>query len=450
MKNSTLFKEYSRNEILQHNQIDDCWIVLFNKVYDITNFLDKHPGGAEILMTRAGEDATSFFQTRHGVTSSRELKHLEKYQIGVLSQNEQIEEAAFDEPFFDELIKTCKKKNLYQVSKEKSNHFNRVRTALLLVNLMTIIGVFYLKINLWMALPMVILQAMVSCSLFGLIAHEHTHREFPENKILHGLLVFMWPILWPFISRKALIYEHNSHHVKIGDPEYDYEVIGFSHFIRYSGMIEYKGIHRLQHKVSFLWYMFYANIITTVGGIYTAYWESHNKKVALKHNISLLLTFTFYIIIPAIIHGSLFYFLGWYLLFQCLLFTFIYLGSAINHFIPMASQPIPKDMRNKYGYYVCHNSSNFAPHSTFWFYFTGGFNIQVEHHLNAFVPVENLRDLKVVVENLCKKYNYPYIEYESLSTLQRAHYDYLLTMSNSELSTEIQQEVDNKRFFQAR
>jgi fatty acid desaturase len=140
----------------------------------------------------------------------------------------------------------------------------------------------------------------------------------------------------------------------------------------------------------------------------------------------------------------------YYLLFQCTLFTFIYIGAAINHFTPLANQPIPENMKNKFGYYVCHNTSNFAPNSMFWFYFSGGFNIQIEHHLSAFVPVENLKKLQPIVKELCTKYQYPYVEFNSMFDLYKAHYDYLYNLSKSDLNALSNNEVDNKRGFQAR
>ena len=33
--------------ILQHNKLDDVWIVVDGEVYDMTEFAPEHPGGAE-------------------------------------------------------------------------------------------------------------------------------------------------------------------------------------------------------------------------------------------------------------------------------------------------------------------------------------------------------------------------------------------------------------------
>ena len=56
---------YTIDEVNEHNTIASCWIIINNEVYDITDFLNKHPGGSSILLTVAGEDATDFFEELH-------------------------------------------------------------------------------------------------------------------------------------------------------------------------------------------------------------------------------------------------------------------------------------------------------------------------------------------------------------------------------------------------
>ncbi|GIV35086.1 MAG: hypothetical protein KatS3mg031_2621 [Chitinophagales bacterium] len=59
-------RKYSRAEVLQHNQPHDCWVIIRNSVYDLTEFIARHPGGWEVIDSRAGEDATSYFTAKHG------------------------------------------------------------------------------------------------------------------------------------------------------------------------------------------------------------------------------------------------------------------------------------------------------------------------------------------------------------------------------------------------
>ncbi|KAF3798535.1 Cytochrome b2 [Colletotrichum gloeosporioides] len=66
-------------EVQKHQTVDDCWIALHGKVYDITAFLAEHPGGKAILLKNAGKDASYAFDSFHPVEIIDE--YLKKDQI---------------------------------------------------------------------------------------------------------------------------------------------------------------------------------------------------------------------------------------------------------------------------------------------------------------------------------------------------------------------------------
>jgi NAD(P)H-flavin reductase len=68
-------------QIKQHNSNNDCWIIINGKVYDVTKYLDDHPGGSEIIMNLSGGDATREFDDIGHSKSA--VKLLEQYEIGV-------------------------------------------------------------------------------------------------------------------------------------------------------------------------------------------------------------------------------------------------------------------------------------------------------------------------------------------------------------------------------
>lgn len=50
----------SQANVAKHNTAKDCWVTLYNrKVYDVTSFIDEHPGGGDLILKYAGRDATT-------------------------------------------------------------------------------------------------------------------------------------------------------------------------------------------------------------------------------------------------------------------------------------------------------------------------------------------------------------------------------------------------------
>ncbi|KAL5598622.1 hypothetical protein BROUX41_003454 [Berkeleyomyces rouxiae] len=54
-------RELTYQDVAEHNTKNDIWMVIDNKVYDCTKFMDEHPGGEEVLLDVAGQDATEAF-----------------------------------------------------------------------------------------------------------------------------------------------------------------------------------------------------------------------------------------------------------------------------------------------------------------------------------------------------------------------------------------------------
>lgn len=57
---------YTKDEVSKHNQQTDCWLIINNSVYDSTDYLSSHPGGAETIISFCGTDATQAFTNKDG------------------------------------------------------------------------------------------------------------------------------------------------------------------------------------------------------------------------------------------------------------------------------------------------------------------------------------------------------------------------------------------------
>ena len=52
-------------QVAQHKSKGDCWIIVNDGVYDMSEFMSVHPGGAGLIMSVAGKDASEYFNELH-------------------------------------------------------------------------------------------------------------------------------------------------------------------------------------------------------------------------------------------------------------------------------------------------------------------------------------------------------------------------------------------------
>ena len=78
------------DEVSNHCTEDDGWIVLYDKVYNMTDYIktSSHPAGNDVILEHLGYDATLAF--RSVGHSNAAFRILEKFLIGHLPANERL------------------------------------------------------------------------------------------------------------------------------------------------------------------------------------------------------------------------------------------------------------------------------------------------------------------------------------------------------------------------
>lgn len=86
---------FSKKQLEQHNSSSDVWVSLYHrKVYNVTAFLEEHPGGAELIEEWAGKDITDILADETSHTHSESTYEIldENYLVGYLATAEEEEE----------------------------------------------------------------------------------------------------------------------------------------------------------------------------------------------------------------------------------------------------------------------------------------------------------------------------------------------------------------------
>lgn len=86
---ATETKLFKREEVKSKNDSKTAWIIIHNSVYNVTDFLNEHPGGEEVLLEQAGKDGTEAFEDVGHSSDARDM--MKKYKIGELVEEDRIE-----------------------------------------------------------------------------------------------------------------------------------------------------------------------------------------------------------------------------------------------------------------------------------------------------------------------------------------------------------------------
>jgi cytochrome b involved in lipid metabolism len=72
-------------DVQKHADGNSCWTAIGGNVYDLTAWINQHPGGADAILSLCGVDGTQAFNAQHG-GQARPEQELATLKIGALIQ----------------------------------------------------------------------------------------------------------------------------------------------------------------------------------------------------------------------------------------------------------------------------------------------------------------------------------------------------------------------------
>jgi cytochrome-b5 reductase len=122
---------YSLDEVAKHVSKTDLWIVVWNHVYNVTDYQEDHPGGKEFLLENAGTDATTAYEDIGHSTDAREI--LENFRIGKVTDDDWVDHETKKMP-------DVKPRNVHVVNNLPPPKSHQYFVPLLGVGLLSVIG----------------------------------------------------------------------------------------------------------------------------------------------------------------------------------------------------------------------------------------------------------------------------------------------------------------------
>ena len=77
-------KTFTQADITSHNNVTSCYTIIRGSVYDLTLWVNMHPGGKEKILSLCGTDGTKGFTMKHQ-DKEKPASSLSRFKIGTLS-----------------------------------------------------------------------------------------------------------------------------------------------------------------------------------------------------------------------------------------------------------------------------------------------------------------------------------------------------------------------------
>lgn len=75
---------YTMAQVRKHADAASCWTVISGNVYDLTKWVNRHPGGRARILSLCGKDGTAAFRAEHG-KEKQPNQVLAGYKLGPLA-----------------------------------------------------------------------------------------------------------------------------------------------------------------------------------------------------------------------------------------------------------------------------------------------------------------------------------------------------------------------------
>ena len=442
-KGSSSKKAYTWEEISKHNSAESAWVYHKDKVYDITKWIDKHPGGSEMLLLSAGRDITDMLPSYHPFTLDNVEAILAKYEVGTVKTTE-FPRYEKDNGFYAEL---CSRVGKYfeETGKDPKGAFpGLARLVLILTCAYFTFMLAYDQTQSWLV-RILAAQVFGVCQALPLLhsMHDCSHTSLghsPWGWRIIGRLTMDWIAGASFTSwhNQHVIGHHLYTNVMGVDP--DLPVTKEGDLRRVAHEQKWTWVYKFQHVyLLFLYGLLGLKFrIQDIVGVITAqngrirvnqdgltdhYWQAVVKVVWFIWRIYVPI---FVWGIPAGQYFALFliseFMTGWFLAFN----------FQVSHVSPSAVFPSVDEpsFKDNWAAYQVRTTVDYGHNNAVTAFFCGALNYQIEHHLFPGVSQYHYPAIAPIVKEVCKKHN---VNYTYVPTFWKAfllHVEHLKTLGN--------------------
>eukprot|EP00736_Rhodelphis_marinus_P005449 Rmarinus@m.19750 len=414
-----VMREFTLKEVEEHCEESRrlkeavCWVVLDSKVYDMTKFVNYHPGGSHVLRSKSGRDCTDSFDVFH--PSWVKEKKLPHYQIGVIV-DENVSPLTKD---FRELKQRVIKEGLYET--------NYWWFAFVILRVFSIFAASVYCVVSWDSIYIHALGGILMALFFqqlAFIGHDTGHNGITHNRTIDSMFGIFVGNVMTGIGMGWWKHNHNFHHVVPNSLDYDPDIQHMPVFAinprfldnlwsyYYEKIMVFDAV--AQWALQYQHFLFYPVMAIARFNLYVQSWCLLLFRPRIEHRklemVGLILFYIWF--------GVLLSYLptpaerGMFLALSHCLAGILHVQICLSHFSMGTYEGPTYDAKsgeeNFFRQQIITSLDIKSNCFNNWFY--GGLQWQVVHHLFPRVPRHNLPRLQLLVKDLAAKHNIHYHE----------------------------------------
>lgn len=381
------------SEVAKHNTRDDCWFIIDGKAYDVTSWIDKHPGG-DIMLSYAGLDATDVFEAFHDESTTKMLTAFHVGDVVDVKVSESLQQ-------YRDLMKKLKTEQFYQSN--KLFYVYKIATNLAIVSLATWLVFNYS--NKWVHLLSALLLALFwqQC---GWLSHDFLHHQVFKNRKYNNFAGFLFGNVCQGFSVSWWKSKHNLHHAVPNIAGFDPDIDTLP-FLAWSEKLldgQLEGLPQFLIRYQYIFYMpllMAARISWLIQSIVFANTKSRDRLVEMSTlGLHYVFLFTIAFTNP---HMTFLSGIGWILAAEFLTGLLLATAFSLNH---NGMAILDKGTQGTMDFHALQAVTGRDVHegpASFVSWFMGGLDYQIEHHMFPKIPRHNLPQVAKNVEPLCKR-----------------------------------------------
>ncbi|GAB2212814.1 hypothetical protein Droror1_Dr00020808 [Drosera rotundifolia] len=399
-------KYISADELKTHNKKGDVWISIQGKTYDVSTWVDSHPGGEYPLLVLAGQDVTDTFIAFHPGSAWHELDkfftgfHLEDYKVSPVSRD------------YRNLVSQFAKMGLFEA---KAHDIFVLAWVIMFLFALSVHGVIFVD-GFWVHASCggLIGLMWIQC---GWIFHDSSHYVAIISPTYNRLALLLFSNCLSGVSNAWWKWNHNAHHIACNSLEFDPDIQHMPVFVVSTEFFEsltsrfYDSKMTFDRVSRFLVSYQHWTLYPVLCFARTFLWAMSiimlfSKRKVPNRGVEILCVLIFWVWYPLLVSRLP----NWGERVAFVLANFVVVGIlqvqfVLNHFSSSVYHGAP----NGNDFFEKQTSGSLDILCPSWMdWFHGGLQFQIEHHLFPRLPKNQLRKISPFVKQLCAAHNLPY------------------------------------------